>query len=87
VIENRAYTAEALRRMGFVTTDSKANFIFAMHPCLDGGRIYRTLKARGILVRHFDKDPIRQYNRITVGTREQMDALLSALQRILEEEA
>ena len=87
VIENREYTTAKLRRMGFRTTDSRANFIFAMHPSLDGGELYRTLKARGILVRHFDKDPIRQYNRITVGTREQMDALLSALQRILEEEA
>lgn len=87
VAENREYTSQALRKMGFVTTDSKANFIFAMHPRLDGGRLYQVLKERGILVRHFDKDPIRQYNRITVGTREQMDILLSALQRILEEEA
>ena len=87
VIENREYTTAKLRRMGFRTTNSRANFIFAMHPSLDGGELYRTLKARGILVRHFDKDRIRQYNRITVGTREQMDALLSALQRILEEEA
>ena len=87
IIENREYTPAALRRLGFEVTDSKANFLFAKHPLLDGGALYRALKERGILVRHFDKDPIRQYNRITVGTKEQMDVLLSVLQRILEEKA
>ncbi|MBQ1963630.1 MAG: histidinol-phosphate transaminase [Clostridia bacterium] len=87
IIENREYAASALRRLGFEATDSKANFLFAKHPLLDGGALYRALKEEGILVRHFDQDPIRQYNRITVGTKEQMDVLLSVLQRILEEKA
>ena len=85
-MENRTYATAQLSELGFVTTDSKTNFIFAMHPKKDGKEIYLKLKARGILVRHFDKNPIRQYNRITVGTRQQMDALVSALREILEEQ-
>ena len=52
---------------------------------MDGGDIYRALKARGILVRHFDAERIADYNRITVGTKEQMDTLIGTLRIILEE--
>ena len=83
--ENRAYTMEKLAALGFTMTESKANFIFAKHPKLDGEKTYLALKDMGILVRHFGKAEISDYNRITVGTREQMDVLLSALGRILEE--
>ena len=38
---------------------------------------------RGVLVRHFDKDPIRDYNRITIGTPEQMDIFLEKLEELL----
>ena len=62
-----------------------ANFVFARHPKMDGGEIYRRLKERGILVRHFDAPRINQFNRITVGSREDMDTLLAALQSISEE--
>ncbi len=85
IMENRAYTTAALREMGFELPDSFTNFVFARHPRMDGGEIYRRLKERGILVRHFEKERINQFNRITVGTREQMDALLSALREIMEE--
>ena len=47
--------------------------------------LYAKLKERGILVRHFEKSRIREYNRITVGTREQMQALVDAVRQILEE--
>lgn len=85
VMENRAYASEELKKLGFRMTDSKTNFIFAAHPEADGGELYRRLKDRGILVRHFDKPRIAQYNRITVGSREQMEALVTALKEILEE--
>ncbi len=85
IMENRAYTTEALRSLGFRMTDSRTNFIFAAHDRVDGGEIYRKLKERGILVRHFDTPRIARYNRITVGSREQMDALIAALKQILEE--
>lgn len=86
IMENRAYAANALRARGFEVLDSAANFIFARTKALSGPALYRALKARGVLVRHFDKPRIEDYNRITIGTREQMDALLRAVDGILSEE-
>ena len=74
-----------LEAMGFETTASRANFLFARHPRMEGGALYRALRQRGILVRHFDAPRISDYNRITVGTRAQMDALTAALREILTE--
>lgn len=83
IAENRAYTTESLRGLGFSVLDSKANFIFAKHPELDGKEFYLTLKRNGILIRHFDKQRLCQYNRITIGTREQMDIFLDTVRGIL----
>ncbi len=85
IIETREYTQNKLKELGFDVTDSKANFIFAKSDAIDGKELYLRLKDKGILVRHFDKEKIKDYNRITVGTREEMDALLVAITEILEE--
>ncbi len=85
IMETRTYTTDALRALGFTVLDSKANFVFAASDRMEGGALYRALKARGILVRHFDKDGISNFNRITIGTREQMDALIAAVTAILSE--
>ncbi len=86
VMENRAYLSAELEKMGFVMTDSKTNFLFAAHPAVPGEELYRALRERGILVRHFTAPAIANYNRITIGTRAQMEALVSAVREILEEE-
>ena len=85
IMENRAYASEEMKKLGFIMTDSKANFLFAMNPEVDGGEIYAKLRKRGILVRHFTAPRIAAYNRITVGSREEMEALVVALKEILEE--
>ena len=85
IIKNREHASKKLAELGFSMTASMANFIFAKHESVDGGEIYRALRERGVLVRHFDSPRISQYNRITVGSREQMDTLLEALADILEE--
>ena len=86
IMENRAFTTTALRDLGFEVLDSMTNFVFAKSDRIGGGELYRRLKERGILVRHFDKDGISDYNRITIGTREQMQALIAAVTSILEEQ-
>lgn len=86
IIENRKFTAEQLQKLGFSLTDSSANFVFAKHPQISGKELYLKLKERGILVRHFDKEKISEYNRITIGTKEQMQALISEIKKILEEQ-
>ena len=85
IIATRERTKKELMELGFEMTDSMTNFIFAKHPEIDGEKIYLDLKARGILVRYFSKPLLCQYNRITVGTDEQMDALISALKEIIGE--
>lgn len=83
IVENREYTRAELERLGFACLPSQANFIFAKHPAVSGKKLYEDLKERGILIRHFEKDRIKEFNRITIGTREQMDALLAALEDLL----
>lgn len=83
IMATRAYTKEKLEALDFTVLDSRSNFLFAKKPGTDGGAIYRGLKERGVLVRHFDKAPIRDYNRITIGTREQMDIFLTKLEELL----
>ena len=71
------------REMGFTVTDSRANFLFAKSDRIGGEALYRVLKERGILVRHFTSPRIADYNRITVGAPEEMQALLTAVRDIL----
>jgi len=84
IIRNRQWTTEQLRQLGFTVLDSKTNFVFASSPRIDGEDLYRQLKQRGVLVRHFTKPRIVQYNRITVGTMEQMEKLIQTIKEILE---
>ena len=51
----------------------------------DGGELFKALKQNGILVRHFDAPRIANWLRITIGTPEQMQALVETLDKILEE--
>ena len=74
-----------LERYGFTVIPSQANFLFAAHPQVSGMDLYTELKRRGILVRHFEEPRIRNFNRITIGTPDQMEALLDAITRILNE--
>lgn len=80
----RDYTIGKLHELGFTVTDSKANFIFAKTDAIAGEKLYLELKKRGILVRHFSNPLICEYNRITVGTDEQMKELLCEISNILE---
>lgn len=83
IISNREYTACELKKLGFECLDSSANFIFAKHPKFGGQFLYETLKDRGILIRHFTKARICEYNRITIGSIGQMQALINELRNII----
>ncbi len=84
IIRVREYTKEKLELLGFEVLPSFANFVFAKHKEFDGEKLYLELKKRHILVRHFTSAKINQFNRITIGTQEQMDKMLFALEEILK---
>jgi histidinol-phosphate aminotransferase len=75
----RARLSDALGRRGWQVIPSQANFVLATCPGGDGAAIYRALKGKGILVRHFDKPGLQDKLRITIGTAEENDQLLAAL--------
>lgn len=86
IIKNRDWTTRALEALGFTVLPSLTNFVFAKSSQISGETLYQELKKRGVLVRHFTKDRIKEYNRITIGTMEQMQTLISATQEILKEQ-
>jgi len=83
--DNRAWTAKALADRGFTVLPSRANFLFAGKGPIPGGELYRRLKENGVLVRWFDKERIRDFVRITIGSKEQMEALMDRIDRLLAE--
>ncbi|MER1993631.1 MAG: histidinol-phosphate transaminase [Eubacteriales bacterium] len=87
IIETRSWSERALKDLGFEMTTSRTNFLFARHPDISGDELYKRLKDRGILIRHFKGERICDYNRITIGTPEQMEKLVEAIKEILEEKA
>lgn len=85
IIENREWTESELKKLNFTVVPSSANFVFAKSDKIDGEKLYLSLKENGILVRHFSNEKIKDYNRITIGTREQMQILIEKIKKILEE--
>jgi histidinol-phosphate aminotransferase len=85
IIETREWTKQELRRLGFTFGDSKANFIFARHETFPAEEMFQALKEAGIYVRYFKKPRIDNYLRISIGTRNDMEALVSFLEKYVKE--
>jgi histidinol-phosphate aminotransferase len=85
IIENRAFTTSELEKLGFTVTDSMTNFVFAKSDKIGGEELYLRLKEKGVLVRHFGLDRIKDYVRVTIGSLEQMTKFIDCVKQILEE--
>ena len=84
--ETRGWTVGKLEALGFTVLPSQANFLLARHSRVSGRDLYERLKESGILVRWWGNQPrIRDYVRITIGSPEQMTALVDHLSRLVEE--
>ena len=83
IINTRERVKKELSDLGFVFPDSSSNFIFASHKSIPASELFEALKQEGIYVRHFNKPRIDNYLRITIGTDEQMDELLTFLKRYI----
>ncbi|WP_110968107.1 histidinol-phosphate transaminase [Pseudomonas huaxiensis] len=79
VIASREKLVSELTARGFDVLPSAANFIFTRHPQQDAGELAGKLREQGVIVRHFKLPRISQFLRITIGTEEQNQALLDAL--------
>jgi histidinol-phosphate aminotransferase len=82
VVRNREQLARDLAELGFEVVASSANFVFAKPP-KPAIEVVEALRERRILVRHYDREPIAGWIRVTVGTRDQHQTLLAALKEIL----
>ncbi len=85
ICANRAFTTEGLRRLGFTVLNSKTNFVFVKSPKISGEELYERLKAKGVLVRHFNRERIKEFNRVTIGTKKQMQTFLLCVEEVLKE--
>jgi len=81
VVRNRGELAAKLTGLGFEVVPSATNFVFTRPP-KPAAEVVAGLRERKILVRHYDREPIAGWIRITVGTREQQEALLEALKAL-----
>jgi histidinol-phosphate aminotransferase len=82
VIDLREQLADGLLELGFEMPPSRANFLFVRHPRWDAAELAAALREQGVIVRHFKQPRIDQYLRITVGTAEQNNALMAALEKL-----
>jgi len=83
ITATRDKTIKRLREMGFSVTDSKTNFIFAGKKGVDAADLKNFLEKNKIFVRHWDAPRISGYLRISVGTDEQMEILLSRIKEYI----
>ena len=82
IVSVRESFFSALNKLGWTVLPSKANFVFARKEGVPGKEIYLKLKEKGILVRYFDGEKVRDFVRITIGTQEDMERLLHEMKSI-----
>lgn len=85
IVRTREWFKRQLKELGFHFPDSHANFVFAEHKTIGGQELADRLKERNILIRHFTKPRIANYNRITIGTEEDMKTVAAVLKEIVYE--
>ena len=78
IAASREYAAREMEGLGFLMTRSLGNFLFVRHPRLPGDALREGLARRGVLVRGIDAPRARDYCRISVGTRRQMETMIAA---------
>lgn len=86
IVETRGWVTKSLKKIGFTSLPSDANFLFVQHYKIDARTIYTKLKEQNVLVRYFNKPSVDNYVRITIGTDDDMKLLLEKLDLILNAE-
>lgn len=84
IIDTREWAKDELRALGFEFPDSQSNFIFVTHPKVSAKNLFEELKKQNIYVRFLGGERIQNYLRISIGTREEMEQLISFLKEFLK---
>lgn len=84
--DTRQKTTAALRKLGFTVTDSGTNFLFVTRPDTDMKAMFEYLKTKKVFIRYFNLPRINNHVRITIGTDEEMDMLLTHIGTFLNKE-
>ena len=84
IITTRENAKKELAELGFTFPDSKANFIFATNKDMDITDLFEYLRTKNIFVRHWNQPAIKDYIRITIGTDEEMNALMNEIKNYKE---
>ncbi|WP_280562657.1 MULTISPECIES: histidinol-phosphate transaminase [unclassified Chromohalobacter] len=82
VIATREWTQRCLETLGFEVLPSQTNFLFVRHDAYQGRMLFDALRERGILVRHFNKEALSDFLRISIGTDDEMTSLVEALEAV-----
>ena len=82
-METRTWISAAFADMGIDVLPSKTNFIFAKPNTISAEEMFTKLKQQGIYVRWFDKPRIKDYLRISIGTKKEMQTLLNAVRAMV----
>ena len=83
IVETRKWAAEEFKKLGFVFPEPSANFVFVSHPEYDAKELFEALRENGIYVRYWGSSRIEQYLRVTIGTREEMEAFFAFLRKYM----
>ena len=83
IISSREQVSEQLQNLGFEVLPSQANFVFARHSNRPAQELSLALREQGLIVRHFKKPRIDEFLRITIGTEQQNELLIAALESIV----
>ena len=83
IVDTREWVKEELSKLGFSFPDSKSNFIFVTHPKVSAKELFEALKKQNIYVRFLGGARIEEYLRISIGTREEMETLVSFLKNYI----
>ena len=85
IIATREWLSRKLTLLGFRVYPSQTNFILATPPGFAAKVWLQKLRDRKILVRWFSSPEVSNYLRITIGTREEMEQLVSVVSKIVRQ--
>ena len=84
IVDTREWTKRELLALGFEFPDSQTNFIFATHPKVAAKELFEALKNADIYVRYLSGERIKEYLRISIGTQEEMETLISFIKEYMQ---